>query len=128
MPGMHLHDLRHADATWAAVGGATLKDLMEHLGHASARAAIIYQHAAADRGRKIADALTDQARAARSESDGAREPQDLNTGGQRWRDRHDERTEWSTDEYRTTVVLPVHGRFLVRLPTETVLLADGATI
>lgn len=73
LPGMHFHDLRHAGATWAAIGGATLKELMEHLGHASARAAIIYQHAAADRGRKIADALTEQAREARSRDEGARE-------------------------------------------------------
>jgi integrase len=73
LPGMHFHDLRHAGATSAAIGGATLKELMEHLGHASARAAIIYQHAAADRGRKIADALTEQARQARSQDDGARE-------------------------------------------------------
>lgn len=73
LPGMHFHDLRHAGATWAAIGGATLKELMEHLGHASARAAIIYQHAAADRGRKIADALSEQARAARSQAEGARE-------------------------------------------------------
>jgi hypothetical protein len=36
----------------------------------------------------------------------------------------EERPEWSTDEYRTTVVLLVRGRFRVNLPTESVLLAD----
>lgn len=36
----------------------------------------------------------------------------------------DARPEWSTDEYRTTVVLLVRGRFQVNLPTESVLLVE----
>ncbi len=54
---VHLHDLRHAGATLAAQTGATTKELMARLGHASPRAALIYQHAAEDRDQTIADQL-----------------------------------------------------------------------
>ncbi|MDP9403227.1 MAG: hypothetical protein M3P85_07795, partial [Actinomycetota bacterium] len=37
--------------------GATTKELMARLGHASPRAAMIYQHAADDRDRRIAEGL-----------------------------------------------------------------------
>jgi hypothetical protein len=37
------------ESTLAAYTGATTKELMARLGHASPRAAMIYQHAAADR-------------------------------------------------------------------------------
>ena len=53
----HFHDLRHAAATAAVQSGATLKDTMARLGHASPRAALIYQHTARDRDEAIADAL-----------------------------------------------------------------------
>jgi integrase len=61
---VHLHDLRHAGATLAAQVGATTKELMARLGHASARASLIYQHAAEHRDRVIADALDEVARPA----------------------------------------------------------------
>ena len=35
MPGFRFHDLRHTGQTLAASAGATLKDLMKQLGHAS---------------------------------------------------------------------------------------------
>ena len=58
LPGeIHLHDLRHAGATLAAQSGATTKELMARLGHASPRAALIYQHAAEHRDQAIADRL-----------------------------------------------------------------------
>jgi integrase len=58
LPGtIHLHDLRHAGATLAAQSGATTRELMARLGHASPRAALIYQHAAEDRDQAIAVAL-----------------------------------------------------------------------
>ncbi|TDE08213.1 tyrosine-type recombinase/integrase [Jiangella asiatica] len=57
VPWLHLHDLRHTGATLAAGTGASLRELMERLGHASPRAALIYQHATKDRDRAIADAL-----------------------------------------------------------------------
>ena len=56
--GLHLHDLRHTGATWSAQSGATLKELMSRIGHASTRAAMIYQHATSDRDHAIADAWT----------------------------------------------------------------------
>ncbi len=56
-PDIHLHDLRHAGATLAAQAGATTKELMARLGHASPRAALIYQHAADHRDQAIAESL-----------------------------------------------------------------------
>lgn len=41
----------------AAQAGATTKEIMSRLGHASPRAALIYQHAAVDRDREIADRI-----------------------------------------------------------------------
>ncbi len=55
--GLHLHDLRHAAGTLAAQQGATQRELMARLGHASAAAAQRYQHAAERRDGVIADAL-----------------------------------------------------------------------
>lgn len=52
------HDLRHAAATVAAQSGASLADLMARLGHSSPRAALIYQHAAAERDALIAEAIS----------------------------------------------------------------------
>jgi integrase len=63
--GLHLHDLRHTGSTWSAQSGATLKELMARIGHSSARAAMIYQHATRDRDHAIAaalDALIQEAR------------------------------------------------------------------
>lgn len=58
-PELRFHDLRHAGATWAAQAGATIRELQERLGHASPQAAMIYQHAATDRGQVVADRLGD---------------------------------------------------------------------
>jgi integrase len=44
--GLHFHDLRHTGNTFAAAGGAGIKDLMVRMGHGSERAALIYQHQA----------------------------------------------------------------------------------
>lgn len=54
---LRTHELRHTGATLAAASGATLADLMARLGHSSPRAALIYQHAVADRDDAIARAL-----------------------------------------------------------------------
>jgi integrase len=51
------HVLRHTGATWFAEGGATVRELMERLGHRSERMAIRYQHAAEERMRSIAEGL-----------------------------------------------------------------------
>ena len=54
---IHLHDLRHAAGTLAAQQGASLRELMARLGHASPAAAHRYQHAAERRDAIIAVAL-----------------------------------------------------------------------
>ena len=53
---MRFHDLRHTANTMAAPGSST-RELMRRMGHASTRAAMIYQHASDDRDRVIADTL-----------------------------------------------------------------------
>jgi integrase len=45
VPGLHFHDLRHSGNHLAASSGASLRDLMNRMGHDSMRAALIYQHA-----------------------------------------------------------------------------------
>jgi len=42
--GLRFHDLRHTAATLAAASGTSLKALMARIGHASASAALRYQH------------------------------------------------------------------------------------
>jgi integrase len=58
---LRFHDLRHAGNTLAAATGASTRELMVRMGHASMRAAVIYQHATADRDQTIASALSDLA-------------------------------------------------------------------
>jgi integrase len=55
--GLHFHDLRGSGATWAAVAGATLPELMHRLGHRTYTAALRYQHATDERHREVADRL-----------------------------------------------------------------------
>lgn len=57
LPGLHLHDLRHTGNTMAAATGASLRELMERMGHSSPRAALIYQHATRERDQAIAAAM-----------------------------------------------------------------------
>lgn len=52
------HDLRHTGATLAAQAGATTAELQARLGHSTAAASQLYQHAAKGRDRAIADALS----------------------------------------------------------------------
>jgi integrase len=64
MTDFHFHDLRHTGNTLAAGTGASTKELMARMGHASARAALIYQHASEERDVVIAErlsAMTDEA-------------------------------------------------------------------
>ena len=56
--GLRFHDLRHTGNTLAASTGASTKELMSRMGHASSRAALIYQHATQDRDAAIADSLS----------------------------------------------------------------------
>ena len=58
--GLHtvrLHDLRHLGGTITAQTGATLKEIMERLGHSTVSAALRYQHVAENRAAEIASRL-----------------------------------------------------------------------
>ena len=57
-PDLRFHDLRHTGAVLAAATGATLAELMARLGHSTVSAALRYQHAAAERDKVIAEALS----------------------------------------------------------------------
>ncbi|MFI9061493.1 tyrosine-type recombinase/integrase [Streptomyces sp. NPDC053429] len=67
--GLHFHDLRHTGNTLAASTGASTRELMARMGHSTARAALIYQHASADRDRLIADALSGLVEKGRKDTD-----------------------------------------------------------
>ena len=43
LSGVHFHDLRHTGNALTADAGASLRELMERMGHSSTRAALIYQ-------------------------------------------------------------------------------------
>lgn len=64
--GLHFHDLRHTGNTLTASTGASTKELMSRMGHASPRAALIYQHATRERDAEIAAGLSSLVEAARS--------------------------------------------------------------
>lgn len=58
---LRLYDLRHHGATLTArKPGVTTKELMARIGHSSWKAALIYQHAAAERDREVADFMDDE--------------------------------------------------------------------
>jgi integrase len=59
---LHFHDLRHSGNTLAASAGATLRELMDRMGHDSERAAMIYLHGSDARQQEIADSLSRFAR------------------------------------------------------------------
>jgi integrase len=73
LAGFHFHDLRHTGNTLAAGTGASTKELMARMGHASARAALIYQHASEERDVMIAERLSEMtAEALRGSENGPR--------------------------------------------------------
>jgi hypothetical protein len=55
--GFHFHDLRHTGNNIAAASGASTRELMHRMSHASMRAALIYQHATSERDREIAESM-----------------------------------------------------------------------
>ncbi|POX87617.1 site-specific integrase [Mycobacterium kansasii] len=57
-PQLHFHDLRHAAGVMAAQTGATLRELMDRLGHTSPNMAMRYQHTAEGRAAALADKLS----------------------------------------------------------------------
>ncbi|MER6411145.1 tyrosine-type recombinase/integrase [Streptomyces humidus] len=79
--GLHFHDLRHTGNTLAASTGASTRELMARMGHSSARAALIYQHASADRDRLIADAVSGLVNKGRKKARKAKKKQDRKPKG-----------------------------------------------
>jgi integrase len=69
-PELHFHDLRHTGNTLAATQGASVRELMERMGHSSPRAALIYLHATAERDQEIARGMGKQLRKARKKRTG----------------------------------------------------------
>jgi len=61
MTGTHFHDLRHAGNALTAATGATLRELMDRMGHSSPRAALIYLHGSDVRQQAIANGLSELA-------------------------------------------------------------------
>lgn len=82
-PELHFHDLRHAGATWLAISGATTRELMARVGHASPAAALRYQHATEERDTVLAQALSALAKSAEIApiSDGSRDIRGIPDGG-----------------------------------------------
>jgi integrase len=68
MPRLHFHDLRHTGNTLAAQARVSLADLKARMGHDSVRAAMIYQHAAAETDQKIANTLDQRIEEARDDA------------------------------------------------------------
>jgi integrase len=62
LTGVHFHDLRHTGNMLAADAGASVRELMDRMGHDSQRAAMIYLHGGEARQREIADKLSRRAR------------------------------------------------------------------
>jgi integrase len=61
LPVIHFHDLRHTGNMLAAGAGANLRELMDRMGHSTARAAMVYLHGSNERQQAIAGALSRQA-------------------------------------------------------------------
>ncbi len=57
LPHVRFHDLRHLAGTEAATAGASLREVMAMMGHASSAASLRYLKASENRGREIADAI-----------------------------------------------------------------------
>jgi len=59
---IHFHDLRQTGNILTATAGASLRELMARMGHASTQAALVYLHDTDDRQRAIATVISDLAR------------------------------------------------------------------
>ena len=73
--GIHFHDLRHTGNTLAREAGASLRELMDRMGHSTTRAAYINQHRTSLRDKMIADQISTRV-----------EAEHLRSGTQRARD------------------------------------------
>lgn len=86
LTGVHFHDLRHTGNTLAASAGASLRELMDRMGHDSERSALIYLHGSDARQQAIADTLDKMAREELRRS-GTTRPSAKGSGTQRARKR-----------------------------------------
>src|SRR6266568_355671 len=77
LSGFHFHDLRHTGNQLANDEGASLRELMDRMGHSSTRAALIYQHRSKRRDKRLADAISKRVRAERPRS-GTQRARDTN--------------------------------------------------
>lgn len=93
--GFRFHDLRHTGNHLAAAAGASTRELMHRMGHGSARAALIYQHATSDRDLEIAAELSRRALAAREKAE------------QEAKDQADDQGEDDPDDGAAGVLVPV---------------------
>jgi hypothetical protein len=84
LPEIHFHGLRHAGNLLTVLAGASLRELIARMGHASARAVLVHLHDTEDRQRAIA-AVSDLA--ARELGQLAAQP-DSDPRGHRAHDRH----------------------------------------
>jgi integrase len=75
--GLHFHDLRGSGATWRSQEGATLKEVMQALGHRTPTAALRYQHATSERQQEIAKRLGQLRRAAAAAAESAPKMRDI---------------------------------------------------
>jgi integrase len=58
---IHFHDLRHTGNILTATAGASLRELMPRMGHASTRAALVYLHDTDEWQRAIVTVISDLA-------------------------------------------------------------------
>jgi integrase len=84
---VHFHDLRHSGNMLASNAGASLRELMDRMGHDSERAAMIYLHGSDKRQQAIADTLSQLATDELKR--GASRPRGGRSGTQRARQRHE---------------------------------------
>ena len=61
LPPVHFHDLRHSGNQLAADAGASLRELMDRMGHSTTRAALVYLHGSDERQQAIAEPLSKRA-------------------------------------------------------------------
>lgn len=68
LSGFHFHDLRHTGNQLANDEGASLRELMDRMGHSTTRAALIYQHRSKRRDQMLADAISRRVRVEHQQS------------------------------------------------------------
>ncbi|WP_245966698.1 tyrosine-type recombinase/integrase [Sphaerisporangium album] len=81
LPKIHFHDLRHTGNTLAANAGASIRELMDRMGHSSTRAAMVYQHGSHERQREVAEKLDGLAKDQLTRASGTQRARKSKQGG-----------------------------------------------